>query len=126
MIKTIEIHDTLQERCEIALTDFKKFFANYVKKHKTKELPRWRGELNEEGEVDDLISSHVPTKPQELKDTFYLHGDELDELYEDFSTGDDPMPNYYGSAIYFHIFNYIFDWFEAHGQDYINELNEDI
>ncbi|NBW21184.1 MAG: hypothetical protein EBR82_75805 [Caulobacteraceae bacterium] len=124
MIKTIKIEDTLHERSEAALNEFKKFFASYVKKNKPLEFPKWRSELNEEGEVDDLISGHVPTTVQEQKDTFYLHGDQLDDLYENLSTGDDPMPNYYKSAIYFFIFNHIFDWYDKEGEAYFYQLTK--
>ena len=125
MIRKVEIEDTLHHRAELALVEAKKLIANYVKKNHSKNLPRWRGELNEEGEIHSLVESYVPTSSKELKDTAYLYEKELEECYESLWSGEDPLDSYVESAIYLFIWSHIYDWYDKEGEAYFYQLTKE-
>lgn len=100
MKRTIEMDDNLDEIVADAKSELEERFA----------------ELKDADEPHDLISeiadSFVPVYTKEIEDLYYLHGDMLDDAYEDAGIGDGKKEdNYKQVAIYCYIEQELWDFY---------------
>lgn len=124
MKHTIEIDDTLQDRVDSAIEDVKQELLNYLKENTPDSLPDLGNDLDYSGTIHEIVDGSVPIYTHEIKCTWFLHGSDLEEAYENAGVGDNPMENEGMAAIYFYIQEQVNEWYSDHAQDIFDEWQE--
>jgi hypothetical protein len=119
MKRTIEIEDTLDNRVECAIDEVKSELENYLKENPdTDSLPCLNNDLDYSGAIHSIVDSSVPIYTHEIRSTWYLHGSELEEAYDNAGVGDNPMENdVMMSAIYFYIMEKVQEWYNNEAEE---------
>lgn len=127
--RTVEIEDTLEERVQSAIDDVKAELLRYLEDNPdTDELPDLGNDLDYSGAIHEIIDGSVPIYTKEIDDTFYLHGAECEQAFEDAGIGskDDkgwPM-GWKPAAIYCYIEQQVHEWYHREAQDVFDEWLE--
>lgn len=122
--RTIEIEDTLQERVDSAIEDVKNELLRYCEDNEPDKLPDLGNDLDYSGAIHEIVDGSVPIYTKEINDTWYLHGNELEEAYENAGVGDNPKENNGLAAIYFYIHEQVNEWYSDHAEDIFEEWQE--
>jgi hypothetical protein len=122
--RTIEIEDTLQERVDSAIEDVKDELLRYCDDNEPDKLPDLGNDLDYSGTIHEIVDGSVPIYTKEIDDTWYLHGNELEEAYENAGVGDNPRENNGQAAIYFYIDQAVREWYNDHAEDVFEEWQE--
>lgn len=121
MKKTIEINDTLQDRVDSAIDSVREELENYLKENKPDECPDLNDDLDYSGTIHEIVDGSVPIYTAEIKDTWYLHENELISAYEDAGVGQNPHENNGMSAIYFYIYQEVNNWYNKNAEEIFNK-----
>jgi hypothetical protein len=122
--RTIEIEDTLQERVDSAIEDVKDELLRYCDDNEPDKLPDLGNDLDYSGTIHEIVDGSVPIYTKEIDDTWYLHGNKLEEAYENAGVGDNPKENNGLAAIYFYIQEQVHEWYNDHAEDVFEEWQE--
>lgn len=126
MKRTVEIEDTLRERCESACDDVKDLLISYLEVNPDlDDVPDINNDLDYDGRVHEIVDGAVPIYTGEIKDTWYLHKSDLTEAYENAGVGNTPEENNGMSAIYFYIMNEVQMWYRENAEDIFEEWKEE-
>lgn len=125
MKRTIEINDTLQDRVDNAIDLVRDELENYLKENKPDECPDLGNDLDYSGAIHEIVDGCVPIYTAEIKDTWYLHENELVSAYEDAGVGDNPHENNGMSAIYFYIHQEVCGWYANNAEEIFNKWEND-
>lgn len=129
MKRTIEIDDTLQDCVDEAIDSVKEELARYLDENKdTESLPCLNNDLDYSGAIHEIIDGAVPIYTQEITDIFYLHGDEVEQAFDDAGIGskDDkgwPM-GWKAAAVYCYIEAQVQEWYQKEADDIFAEWKE--
>jgi hypothetical protein len=118
---TIEIEDTLQDRVDSAIEDVKDELLRYCEDSEPDKLPCISNDLDYSGTIHEIVDGSVPIYTKEISDTWYLHGNALEEAYENAGVGDNPKENNGLAAIYFYIHEQVNEWYNDHAEDIFEE-----
>jgi len=118
---TIEIEDTLQDRVDSAIEDVKDELLRYCDDNEPDKVPDLGNELDYSGTIHEIVDGSVPIYTKEINDTWYLHGNALEEAYEYAGVGDNPKENNGLAAIYFYIDQAVRDWYHDHAEEVFEE-----
>tara|TARA_R110001599_G_scaffold11848_6_gene55891 strand:- start:8575 stop:8976 length:402 start_codon:yes stop_codon:yes gene_type:complete len=91
MERMIKIDDTLEQRIAGAIEEVHNLLIAYVQEHGIEEgddPPCLSNDLNYSGSVDEMIESATPFCTAEIRDTMYLHGDAIEEAFENAGIGE--------------------------------------
>ena len=121
---TIEIEDTLQDRVDSAIEDVKTELLRYCDDNEPDKLPDLGNDLDYSGAIHEIVDGSVPIYTKEIDDTWYLHGNALEEAYENAGVGDNPKENNGQAAIYFYIHEQVNEWYNDHAEDIFEEWQE--
>lgn len=129
MKRTVEIDDTLQDCVDSAIEEVKNELESYLEQNPdTDELPCLNNDLDYSGAIHEIIDGSVPIYTSEINDIFYLHGDEVEQAFDDAGIGskdDEGWPNgWKAAAIYFYIEAEVQNWYRENGQDIFDEWKE--
>lgn len=116
MKKNIEIDDTLQDRVDNAIDLVRDELENYLKENKPDKCPDL-GDLDFSGAVHEIVDGCVPIYTSEIKDTWYLHENDLVSAYEDAGVGENPHENNGMAAIYFYIHQEVCSWYANNAEE---------
>ncbi|MFG6101170.1 hypothetical protein U2F10_02880 [Leptothoe sp. EHU-05/26/07-4] len=122
MQTTITLDDTLQECVDGAIEETKQALLDYLEEHPdldpdTDETPCLSNDLDYDGRIHEIVDSAVPIYTQEIKTAWFLHGDELEEAYENAGVGENPRDNNGMVAIYFYIHEKVAEWYEENADE---------
>jgi hypothetical protein len=118
---TIEIEDTLRDRVDSAIEDVKTELLRYCEDNEPDKLPDLCNDLDYSGAIHEIVDGSVPIYTKEIDDTWYLHGNALEEAYENAGVGDNPKENNGQAAIYFYIHEQVNEWYNDHAEDVFEE-----
>jgi hypothetical protein len=127
--RTIEIDDILQDCVDSAIESVKDELECYLKNNPdTDELPCISNDLDYSGAIHQIIDGSVPIYTSEINDIFYLHGDDVEQAFDDAGIGtkDDkgwPM-GWKAAAIYCYIEQQVHEWYRANAEDIFTEWKE--
>lgn len=122
---TITVEDTLTDRLATVIDEVKDELLRYLEDSKAADtLPDLHNHLDYSGGFHEIIDSSVPIYNNEIKDTWYLHGSELEEAYENAGVGDNPRENDGMAAIYFWLSEKASEWYYENAQDIFEEWQE--
>lgn len=125
MKRTIEIEDSLSERVDSAIEDVKDCLLQYLKDNPdTDSLPCLNNDLDYSGSIHEIVDSSVPIYTSEIESTWFLHGSELEEAYENAGFGDNPRERHGMVAIYCYIMDKVQEWYSDNAQDVFEEWRE--
>lgn len=129
MKRSIEIEDTLQDRVESAIDDVKAELIRYLDENPdTDSVPCISNDLDYSGAIHEIVDGSVPIYTKEIDDTYYLHGSEIDEAFDDAGIGDRdnkgwPM-GWKAAAIYCYIEQKVHEWYSNNAGDVFDEWKE--
>ena len=107
--RKIEIEDTLDSRTDAAWDEVVDLARNWLDDNADPQdgepptPPDLYNDLDYSGAVHEIVDGAVPIYTAEIRDTWYLHADELEEAYENAGIGTNPRENDGMAAIYCHI-----------------------
>jgi hypothetical protein len=120
MKRTIEIDDTLQDCVNSAIEDIKEYLDGWLDDNHTgdteePEAPDIGNDLDYDGRVHEIIDGSVPIYTAEIKDIFYLHGEDVEGAFDDAGFGekyDAKWPSgWRAAAIYCYIELKVNEWY---------------
>jgi hypothetical protein len=116
--RTVEIEDTLQERVSEAIEEVREELLNYLTENPdTEDTPDLGNDLDYSGAIHEIVDGSVPIYTSEITDTWFLHGSELEEAYENAGFGNNPRENDGMAAIYAYIDAAVSDWYHKNAED---------
>ena len=123
MKRTIEIEDTLQDRVDNAIDEVSQELVKYFEDNDPDRLPDL-SDLDFHDAIHEIVDGCVPIYTSEIKDTWYLHKNELIESYENSGIGRDSLENDGMTAIYCYIMDKVNEWYHDKASILFNELLE--
>jgi len=126
--RTIEIEDTLQGCVDSAIEQIKEALIEYLDANRqTDETPDW-GDLDYSGTLHEIIDGSVPIYTAEIRDIFYLHGDEIEEAFDNAGLGPKEDANWpsgwKAAAIYCYIEQEAAGWFHDNAEEVFDEWKQ--
>src|SRR5690348_8091314 len=86
--RQVEIDDTLQECVDSAIEEVKAELLSYLEQNPdTSETPDMGNDLDYSGTIHEIIDGAVPIYTAEIRDIFYLHGDDVEQAFDDAGIG---------------------------------------
>ncbi|MEM8610442.1 MAG: hypothetical protein AAGF93_00375 [Cyanobacteria bacterium P01_H01_bin.105] len=123
---TITLDDTLQDCVDGAIADTKQTLLDYLEENPDlDDAPCLSNDLDYDGRIHEIVDSAVPIYTQEIKTAWYLHGDELEEAYENAGIGENPRDNNGMAAIYFYISDKVAEWYYDYAEEIFSEWYEE-
>ena len=125
MKRTIEIEDSLDERCENAIEAVKQELETYLDENpETDELPCLNNDLDYSGAIHEIIDGAVPIYTHEIEATWFLYARELQSAYEDSGIGDNSRENDGMTAIYCYIQDKVNEWYNKNAEKIFDAWKE--
>jgi len=130
MKRTIEIDDVLQDCVDSAIDLVKDEMASYLERNpETDETPDLGNDLDYHGMIHEIIDGSVPIYTATIRDIFYLHGEEIEQAFDDAGIGEkkdgDGWPcGWKAAAIYSYIEQQVNDWYHNNASDIFDEWKE--
>jgi len=127
--RTVEIDDTLQDCVDGAIESVKDALIEYLDNNTgTDETPELVDDLDYSGTIHEIVDGAVPIYTSEINDIFYLHGDDIEQAFDDAGIGskDDkgwPM-GWKAAAIYCYIDQQVHEWYRNNAEDIFTEWKE--
>ena len=115
----IEIEDNLNEILARIQERIKELLIDYLDANpniKINDIPDFHGELNDDGSINEIIDNAVPIGKKEIKDIWYLHGDDIETAFELAGVGeknDEGWPSRWKpAAIYSFLESKTYQWYD--------------
>jgi hypothetical protein len=127
--RTVEIEDTLQECVDSAIEDVKAELLAYLEQNPdTDETPCISNDLDYSGAIHGIVDGSVPIYTSEIRDIFYLHGDKVEQAFDDAGIGSKedagwPM-GWKAAAIYCYIEQEVHEWYRNNAEEIFEEWKE--
>ncbi len=125
--RTVEIDDTLQGCVDSAIESVKDALIEYLDQNPdTDETPDMGNDLDYSGTIHEIIDGSVPIYTAEIRDIFYLHGDDVEQAFDDAGFGEKkdgpgwPM-GWKAAAVYCYIEQQVGEWYHANAGDVFDE-----
>jgi len=120
----VEIDDTLQGRVDNAIEEVGNELRSYLKDNpEVDSVPCLSNDLDYSGAIHEIVDVAVPIYTKEIKDTWYLHENELIEAYANAGVGDNPKEGDGMAAIYFYIHEKVSEWYhQGNASDIVDEV----
>lgn len=127
--RTIEIEDNLQDICDQAIDEVKEELISYLDQNPdTDETPDLGNDLDYSGAIHEIVDGSVPIYTQEIEDIMYLHGNEVEQAFDDAGIGDKSSDNWpmgwKAAAIYCYIDDAVRQWYNDNADDVFEEWKE--
>jgi len=132
MKRTIEIEDNLSELVEQCQEELKEDFVDYLRENP--DITDFDTYYQKQGcdRVSEIVDSSTPIYYSDIDGLYYLHGNDLDEAYDNAGIGDRSEENYRQGAIYFYLSENTFDymrelqeWFDDEYLPFVEELEDE-
>ena len=126
MKRTIEIEDTLQDCVDRAIDMVKDELLSHLDQNPdTWKTPDLGNDLGSSGAIHEIIDGSVPTHTKDIKDIFYLNGEEIEEAFDNAGIGtkeDKGWPcGWKAAAIYCYIEQKVHEWYRTEAEDIFQE-----
>lgn len=122
----LEIDDTLQGCVDSAIEQVKEALAEYIKDDANLTEPPDLGDLDHNGRIHEIVDGSVPIYTQEIKDIMYLHGDDVNQAFDDAGIGsrdDEGWPlGWEAAAIYCYIDQKVREWYSESAREVFDSL----
>lgn len=127
--RTVEIEDTLQDCVDSAISEVKDELLSYLSENPdTDELPCISNDLDYSGRIHEIVDSSVPIYTSEVNDIMYLHGDDVEEAFDNAGIGekkDEDWPmGWKAAAIYTYIEQEVHEWYRENAGEVFEEWKE--
>ena len=128
--RTVEIDDTLQDCVDEAIDAVKDELLSYLEENPgTDETPDIGNDLDYRGMIHEIIDGAVPIYTAEIRDIFFLHGDDVEQAFDDAGIGTKedgpgwPM-GWKAAAVYCYIDQQVHEWYRANAEEVFTEWKE--
>lgn len=117
MKRTVEINDTLPEILDAAKDDLKDLLLQWLEENGYEaddDVPCLNNDLDYSGGFSEICDSATPIYTHEIKDLFYLYGDDFEEAFDNagFEREADWPNGWQAAAIYCYIEQELAVWYE--------------
>ena len=124
---TKEIDDDLQEWVDGAIEEVESLVTTYIEENPDADEPPDYNDLDDNGGISEIVDSAVPIYTQQITDCFYLHGDELEQAFEEAGIGqmgdDTGFPlGWKAAAIYCYIEQKVAGWLQNGAQEVFDKV----
>jgi hypothetical protein len=130
--RTIEIDDTLQDCVDSATEDVGDLLKTWLVDNwdndddsPEPDTPCLHNDLDYSGSVHEIVDSSVPVYTAEITDIFYLHGQEVEDAFDNAGIGDkndDDWPmGWRAAAIFTYIEQSVAEWYDLEADDIVAE-----
>ena len=120
--RKIEIEDVLPECVESAIEQVEECLREYIKENEPSRVPCLSNDLDYSGAVHEIIDGCVPIYTGQIDAAWFLHGDDLEEAYENAGIGENPRENDGMAAIYCYIEQAVGEWYAKNARDIFEEM----
>jgi|LakMenEpi03Aug12_release.lakeMendotaPanAssembly.Ray.scaffolds.fasta_scaffold654476_1 hypothetical protein len=120
--RTIEIDDVLPDCVESAIEEVEELLRDYIKDNKPDSVPCLSNDLDHDGRVHEIVDGSVPIYTAQIEAAWFLHGDDLEEAYENAGCGENPRENNGMAAIYYYIYEKVAAWYGKNAEEIFDEL----
>ena len=129
MKTTVQIEDTLQDHVDNAISSVKDELLSHLEQNPDMdETPNMGNDLDYFGAIHEIIDGSVPIYTAEIRDIFYLHGDEVEEAFDIAGIGnkDDKCwpTGWKAAAIYCYIEQEVAQWYHNNAEEIFTEWRE--
>lgn len=129
MKHTVEMDDTLQERVDGAIEEVKDALIEYLDENPdTDETPDFGNDLDYAGRIHEIVDGSVPVCYSEIDAIMYLHGDEVEQAFDNAGIGeknDAVWPcGWKAAAIYCYIEQEVNEWYGENADKIFAEWRE--
>lgn len=126
----IEINDSLPELLEEAIEGTKQLLLDYLEENPDiEECPCLSNDIDYDGRFHELIDGIVPIYTSDIKDIFYLHGDEIEEAFDNAGIGskeDKGWPaGWKAAAIYCWLEQEVWEWWHDNAENIFEDWKEE-
>lgn len=126
MKRTVEIEDSLGDCVDSAIDEVKDALLDYLKENPdTCETPDMGNDLDYSGRIHEIVDGSVPIHTSEIRDIFYLHGEDVEKAFDDAGIGhkdDEGWPSgWKAAAIYCYIEQEVAEWYRTNADDVFTE-----
>ena len=127
--RTVELDDTLQERVGDAIEEVERELRNYLEANQdTDECPDLGNDLDYRGAIHEIVDGSVPVYTHEIDTIFYLHGNVVEQAFDDAGIGskdDKGWPNgWHAAAIYCYIEQQVNEWWHANAEQIFDDWKQ--
>jgi len=125
----ISIEDNLQDWVNDAIEQVQKELENYIAQNKDlEETPCLNNDLDYSGAIHEIIDGAIPIYTDDINNAFYLHGDEIEQAFDDAGIGEKndkgwPM-GWRVAAIYCYIQEKVNEWYQENASDIFDDCKK--
>lgn len=123
---TVQIEDVIPDAVQEVIDGVKDLLREYHKDNPSSSdsLPD-PGDLDYSGALHEIVDGAVPIYNKEIKDTWYLYDDELEQAYENAGVGDNPRENNGMAAIYYLLQERLYEWYSKEAEEFWESLTSE-
>lgn len=118
---TVKMVDALPDCVDAAIDGIKDQLQFYFSDNKEDDFPDW-GDVDYSGRLHEIVDNAVPVYHSEIRDAWYLHGDRIEEAYENMGIGDNPKENDGMTALFCYIEQECQEWWHNNAEDLWDEF----
>lgn len=126
MKKQIEIEDNLSEIVNDTIEDVYNLLLDFLKKNPNVDNVCLNNDLDYNGEVHEIIDSHVPIYTYIIRGLWYLYEDDFVESYMNAGTGENPRENNGMVAIYCYLSDKVNEWYSNNSEKIIKDFKRKV
>jgi hypothetical protein len=121
--RNIEVNDVLPDCVQSAIESVEEELREYIKENTPDECPDLGNDLDYSGAIHEIVDGAVPIYTSEIEAAWFLHGNDLEEAYENAGVGENPRENNGMAAIYYYIHEKVCEWYAENAEDIFQEMN---
>ena len=129
MKRTIEIDDTLQDCVDGAIEQVEAELISFLEQNERDEVPCLNNDLDHSGRIHEIVDGAVPIYTQQITDIFYLHGDEVEQAFDDSGCGDKNNLRWpcgwKTAAVYTYIEQKVQEWYHKNAEAIFDKWKEE-
>ena len=124
-VRIVQIEDSLQERTNGAIEEVEAELRRYLGENPDCDgAPDLRNDLDYSGAIHEIVDGSVPVYTSEIEATWFLHGSDLEDAYENAGVGRNPRENSGMTAIYCYIDQAVHEWYRDNADDVFEDWKE--
>lgn len=121
--RTIEINDVLPDCVASAIEEVETALRDYLAENPDcDKTPCLNNDLDYDGSIHEIVVGAVPIYTAEIKAAWFLHGDDLEQAYENAGVGKNPRDNNGITAIYYYIYEKVAEWYSDNAREIWHDL----
>lgn len=123
--RNIEVNDVLPDCVQGAIESVEAELRGYITENTPDECPDLGNDLDYSGAIHEIVDGAVPIYTSEIEAAWFLHGNDLEEAYENATAGSNPRENNGMVAIYYYIHEKVNEWYRENAEEIFEAMKPD-